>query len=75
MRPQAALGPTAVVGVGGAAMLAGGQPTPSDPIEFFVALGAFAVVLFLVLAATLSGLRRSPRRGSEDPPRADPRRS
>jgi hypothetical protein len=57
MRPQAALGPIAVIGVGGAAVPAGGQPTPPDPTAFYVPLGAFGVVLLILLAAVLSGLR------------------
>jgi len=75
MRPMASFGPIAAVIVGGAASIfAGGQPTPPDP-RFFVALGAFAFVLLVLLAATLSGIRRSPGPGSRDPRRVGPRRS
>lgn len=61
MRPGAAVGPTAVVGVSGAALLAGGQPVPPDPAQWFVPLGALGFVLLILLGAVVSGLRRERR--------------
>jgi hypothetical protein len=76
MRVLVMLGPIAGLGLAGTAgVYAGGRPTPPEPAEFFVALGAFAFVLLVLLAATWSGLRRSPGPASRDPRRAGPRRS
>ena len=59
MGPVWTFGPIATVTVGGAAtMLAGGQPVPPDPTQWFVPLGALGFVLLILLAAVRSGLRR-----------------
>jgi len=75
MRVLVMLGAVTALGLGSTTRVyAGGRPMPPEP-DFFVALGVFVFLLLVVLAVTVTGLRRSPRPGSRDPRRAGPHRS